>query len=81
MELDHSFISFIIAYDNYQLHMNNLIHCVISLFNSTKIYDYDIANEEYERFVTLIISNELHGTSDLCDPIHHIYNTFIKPNL
>ncbi len=80
-KLRDNFILFIKAYSNYNLSIKSLIHSVISLFDRTDNYDYEDANNEYKKFSKLIVKYELYGMSDLCDPIHNIYNECIKPNI
>ena len=80
-ELDSNFISFILNYRNYNLTINELIHNVISLYFFTKNSDYESANENYQEFLTIIRICDLYASVDLCDPIHKIYNDFIKPKL
>lgn len=76
--LDKQFIDFIHAYHNYNLHIENLLDTAIDIFISSKKYEYEQVENQYNNYNKILINNELHETSDLYEPINNIYSRIIS---
>jgi len=75
--LDKYFLSFINAFNNYELELTNLLHKVVIYYINVKRMNYDNAYKIYDEIMSLIVEHQLECSTDLTDPINDIYNDYI----
>ena len=82
MDINKEFINFMKAYDNYDLYDHTeLLKSATKTFINTANYNYEEAKNEYDKFMDIILDDELEGTSDLINPIENIYHDHVKSKI
>ncbi len=76
-DLDKYFLSFLNAFNNYELDLPILLNKVVIYYINVKRMNYDNAYIIYDEIMSLMVEYQLECSTDLTDPINDIYNDYV----